>query len=107
MGSCDKDTMLRTHYLGFLFLLFFTGETIAQALLTVGCPACVSVDPLPGDGPDTLLGIYNFKAESDECSGGCSYFREDDQDTVYCFGPGDRTATLECAAANQAVTSPA
>ena len=51
--------------------------------------------------------MFSFKAESDECPGGCSYFREDDQDTVYCFGPGDRTATLECATTNQAVTIPA
>ena len=39
---------------------------------------------------------------SDECAGGCAYNREDDPEIVYCFGPGVRTARLECAATSTA-----
>merc|ERR1719206_1665929 len=83
-----------------LILIFFhcLGSAFPQSLVTDGCPACVNVDPLPGETPDDVTGVYNFKGESDECPGGCTYNREDDPETVYCFGPGVRTAKLECAA---------
>jgi len=81
-----------------LVLFHYLGSALSQSLVTDGCPACVNVDPILGEIPDDLSGVYNFQGESDECSGGCTYNREDDPETVYCFGPGVRTAKLECAA---------
>ena len=43
--------------------------------------------------------LLSYKGESDDCPGGCSYYKQDDPLTVYCFGPGERTGNLECAAA--------
>merc|ERR1711892_439748 len=79
-------------------ILLFIGLTQGQLLVTDDCPVCVNVDPIPGEIPDNLAGLYKFKGESDECPGGCSYNREEDSETVYCFGPGARTAELECPA---------
>ena len=46
--------------------------------------------------PNLKCSPPSFKGESDECPGGCTYNRDDQPDTVYCFGPGVRTAVLEC-----------
>merc|ERR1719477_384460 len=79
-----------------LILYHCLGTTVGQTLVTASCPACVSVDPLHGVVPDDLTGVYKFKGESEECPGGCTYNRDDQPETVYCFGPGVRTAKLEC-----------
>merc|ERR1711874_327258 len=100
MGSRNEDRMEGLQMTGSLLLVFSfgTGVSLAQILVTEDCPVCVNVDPLQGQAPDPLAGVYNFRGESDECPGGCSYNREDDRWTVYCFGEGARTAKLECTA---------
>ena len=42
--------------------------------------------------------LLRYKGESDDCPGGCSYYRQGDPLTVYCFGPGERNFNLECVA---------
>merc|ERR1711892_885206 len=83
-----------------MVLYLCSGTTCGQVLLTPDCPVCVNVDQLPGEVPDYLAGLYNFKGESAECLGGCSYKKGEDSETVYCFVDGVRTAQLECAATN-------
>ena len=41
--------------------------------------------------------LLSYKGESDDCPGGCSYYRQGDPLTVYCFGPGERSGNPECA----------
>ena len=37
---------------------FFIGLILCPVLVTDGCPACVTVDPLSGPDPDDLAGVY-------------------------------------------------
>merc|ERR1711892_970925 len=105
MGVLSQGTssMVGQHSTVRIVLVCFLslGSTFGQeVLLTSDCPVCVNVDLLPGEATDDLAGLYNFKGESAECPGGCSYNKAEDLETVYCFGPGVRTAQLECPATN-------
>ena len=47
------------HAVGFkMFKIKTSGSALSQSLVTDGCPACVNVDPILGEIPDDLSGVY-------------------------------------------------
>ena len=44
----------------------------------------------------SYLPLISYNGETEDCPGGCSYYRQGHPLTPYCFGPGERTASLEC-----------